>query len=88
MLDYSDVFNAAFIKNHGDGARLGGTQRMNLRAQLAKKMVSSDKYSHLTKELEWKATEDHEKEMNEWNLILEDISEAADVSTYVASFSS
>ena len=86
MLDHSDVFNAAFVNHHGNGARLGGAQRLNLRAQLAKKMVSSSQYSHLTKELEQKAAEHHEKEMNEWNLILDGISEAADVPAYVASF--
>jgi hypothetical protein len=86
MLDYSDVFNAAFVKYHGSGERLGGAQCMNLRAQLAKKMVSSSQYSHLTNELERKAAEHHEKEMNEWNLILDDISEAVDVSACVVSF--
>ena len=78
MLDYPQELNSAFVSRHGDGKNLGSAQRMNLRSELAKKMLSAQ-YSHLTQELEKKAAEQHEREMSQWNLTLEDLSEAPDV---------
>ena len=78
MQDYSDEVNTAFVGQHGDGKDLGRTQRMNLRHDVAKALVS-DKYSHLVNELENKAKVQHDAEMDEWKLILNDVSLAENV---------
>ena len=85
MADYPDVFNAAFVSQYGDGKNLGSAQQMNLRLELAKKMVSGQ-HSHLTDELEKKAVARHNKELDHWKLSLTNISEAEDVAWYVVSF--
>lgn len=59
---------------------------MNLRSEMVRKLLS-DQYSHLVQELEKKAANLHEKEMDEWKLSLEDIFEAKDVTQYVGFFS-
>lgn len=83
MADYPEVVSAAFNLQHGDPAKsLSGAQRMNLRSDIARGMVSGQ-YSHIVGELERKAMDDHEKELNQWNLFLTDISEAEDVSRCV-----
>jgi len=86
MQDYPQELNAAFVSRHGDGKNLSSSERLNLRAQLAKSMVSGQ-FSHLVKDLEQKAAKQHEKDMKEWDLILEDISEASDISACVLIFS-
>lgn len=84
MLDYPGIVDAAFLHRYGDGRRLTSTDRMNSRQELAKSLLAR-KYSHLTSELERNATEQNEADVDEWNLILDDISFAEDVPRYIFS---
>lgn len=85
MADHPDILNTAFASQYSDGKKLTGAEHMNLRTELAKKLVSGQ-HANLVSELEKKAAADHEKAMNEWQLTLENVSEAEDVSLYVALF--
>ena len=82
MQDYPKEFNAAFVSRHGDGRHLQPAERLNLCMELAKSMVNGG-HSHLFNDLERKAKQQHEKALVEWELSLDNISEASDVSTYV-----
>ena len=82
MLDYPDVVKATFIHRHGNGRNLSAAEKMNLRHAVAKSLLSQ-KYSHLTSELEKKAVAQHEMEVDQWNLILDDISSAQNIPQYV-----
>ena len=84
MLDYPDAVNAAFIHQYADGGKLSSAQKMNVRFDVAKVLLAQ-KYSHLTTELERKATEKHNVELDEWNLILDGVSSAEDVPRYIFS---
>ena len=88
MADYPDVTNALFVSKYGEGKNIGGVQRMNFRSELVKKALASNQYSHLVKGLEIKAAELHKKELDQWNVSLEDVLEADDVSLCVFTFSS
>lgn len=77
--------NAAFVSRHGDGKNLTSAQRMNFRHDVAKALLFNQ-YSHLVKELDNKSKAQHGVEMDEWNMVLEDISLADDVGQYVFSF--
>ena len=83
MLDYATVLNAAFLHRYGDGKSLSATDRMNMRYDLAKSLLNQ-KYSHLISELEERAIEQHNADMDEWRLILDGVSVAEDVSRYVS----
>lgn len=82
MLEYSREVNTAFVSRHSDGKNLSNAQRLNLRYDVAKTLLSNQ-YSRLVNELENRAKAQHDTEMEEWNLILEDISLADDVSRCV-----
>ena len=82
MVDHPGVLNASFVSLHGDGRTFSNPQRLNLRLDLARKMVSGH-YAHLAKDLEKAAATHHEKEMKEWKVALENLSEAEDVSVCV-----
>lgn len=79
MRDYPLEVNAAFVSRHGEGKHLNNAQRLNLRYEAAK-VVLSGKHSDLTSELESKAKAEHIMEKDEWNMSLNDISLAGDVS--------
>ena len=87
MVDHPDILNAAFVSQHGDGKNFSNPQRLNLRLDLARKMISGH-YAHLAKDLETAAVTHHEKEMMEWKVALENLSEAEDVPLYVPPFPS
>lgn len=82
MLDKPHEVNAAFVAWHGDGKNITNAQRLNLRYEVAKSMVHTEGSSLINK-LETKAMAEHTTEMNEWNMILDDISLAKDVGWYV-----
>ena len=79
MLDYPEVVNAAFVSKHADGKGMPNVQKMNLRYDLAKAMLSRS-YSHLTPDLKEKATIQHKADLEEWNMRLDGISAAEDIS--------
>lgn len=83
MSDYAPQVNAAFVSKHGNGKGMKPEDRMNLRLDVAKALLASQ-YSHLTGELNAKAKAQLDVEMEEWNLILDDISLSRDVSKYVS----
>ena len=82
MLDHPQIVKATFIHKYGDGGRMSAAEKMNLRHEVAKSLLAH-KYSSLTKGLEKKATEQHNMELDEWNLILDNISSAKDIPRYV-----
>ena len=82
MRDYPREVNAAFVARHGDGKNLSSVQRLNRRHEAAKAKLFNERSSLITK-LESKAKAEHVAEMNEWNMILDDISLADDVGRYV-----
>ena len=79
MLEYPEVVNAAFVSWHGDGKNLSSAQKMNLRHDVAKSLLSRQ-YAKLKPDLDKKAAAQQEVDMDEWGMILEDISLAEDVS--------
>ena len=84
MQDYPREVNAAFVARHGDGKNISSGNRLNLRYEIAKALLSHER-AGLVNELENKAKAEHIVEMNEWNMILDDISSANDVGQYVYS---
>lgn len=85
MMEYHAQVNAAFVSRHGLGKGFKNVERMNIRHDIAKGMLQGE-YSHLINELEDRAKSEHEGDLNEWNLLLEDISLASDVEQYVFVF--
>lgn len=83
MYEQAEVLNAAFASRYGDGRNLTKGDRLNTRTRLAKSLLARQ-YSHLVNDLRQNAMDHHRKEMREWDLILEDISEASDVSVWVS----
>ena len=77
MRDYADEVKVAFTAEHGDGKNLSNAQRMNFQHDTAKALLHG-KYSHLIGKLEEKTKAEHDTEMEEWELILKDISLAED----------
>lgn len=84
MLDYSDAVDAVFLQRHGECKYISNAQKLNMRYEVAKALLHQ-KYSHITGALEKKATEQHKVDLNEWNLVLDDISAAQDVAQCVSS---
>ena len=79
MLEYPDEVSAALVTRRANNTKLSNPQLMNLRNQVAKSLLLS-KDSNFTKQLEDRAAAQHELALKEWDLILEDISAAEDVS--------
>jgi hypothetical protein len=82
MLEHPKAVDAAFIHKHCDGRRLSSIQKINARCDVAKSLLTQT-YSHLIAGLEERATDQHNAAIEEWNLILDDISFAEDVPRYV-----
>ena len=85
MRDYPDKVNDAFASHYGNAKDYANGQRLNYRYDVAKALLT-DKYHYLIDELENKAKVQHDAEMDEWNMVLTDISLAADVSQCVSRF--
>ena len=81
-MDHPDTVNAAFVSRHADGKNLNGLQKMNIKHELAKNLLSTH-YSHLKSALDTKAVIQHEADMEEWDLTLDGVSSAEDVDRYV-----
>ena len=82
MMDHPELIKTAFEQAHGEGKSLTRTDKMNARHSIAKSLLAND-YSNLTSELQDKVTAHHKAELNEWNLILDDISASDNVAQYV-----
>lgn len=72
------VVNAAFVSKYGDGRALECVDRLNKWNQVAKQLVTGT-YKDRVPKLEQRAKEDHERELKEWSLELDQIQEAEDV---------
>lgn len=81
-VDYSREVNAAFVSRYGDGKNFSSGNRLNLHNAMSESLLKKQ-YSHLTNELNKKAKAEYKAEADEWNLALENISLADDVSLYV-----
>ena len=79
ILDHAAEINAVVATRHTNGEKLDSCQLMNLRYKVAQSLLES-KDSEFREGLEQKAAAQHEAAKEEWNLILEDISAAEDVS--------
>ena len=79
MADYAGAVTTAFNIQYPDSGGLSSSQRMNARQNVAKTLLARD-YSHLTTELDKKAVAHHDVAIEEWGMILGDISLAEDVS--------
>lgn len=75
---YPDEVEEAFLQRVGDKT-LTNAQKMNLRYDVAKTLLA-EQYSHLKSELEDIAAEQYEVDLSQWNLVLDGISLAEDVS--------
>lgn len=78
MLEQPSLVDIEFVAKYGNGCGMDGTERMNKRYEVAKKLVES-RYKHLFLDLESHARESHEKEVRQWSLTLDSIELAADV---------
>lgn len=78
MLDYPSEVDKIFLELHSD-KNLTSAQKMNLRYDAAKSLLAR-RYSHLTSELEKKLDNQYKADLNQWNLVLDDVSLAEDVS--------
>ena len=82
MRDYSSEVNTVFVAWHGDGRNLTSAERLNERYAVAKAMLSG-KYSGIVNELKRRAKAHHTAEMNEWGMVLDNVSLADNVGQYV-----
>ena len=82
MLDHADTVDTAFHHRQGDDKKLTGLQKVNARHEVAKALLAGQ-YSNLKAELNKRATDQHNLEMDEWNLVLEGVTSAEDVALYV-----
>jgi hypothetical protein len=80
--DYATEIDDAVATVLANRPKLDSCQRMNIRYEVAQSLLKS-KGADFIEELERKAAAQHEAAKEEWNLILEDISAAEDVSQYV-----
>jgi len=78
MLENPSIVDAAFVSKFGDGRGMDGAERMNRRHDLAKNLLK-DRYQDLVLDLEARARESHEKEIQQWSLTLNSIELAPDV---------
>jgi len=78
MQEYPDEVKEAFTEAHGDGKHLTNGQRLNLQIDAARDLLHKC-YAHLIPELEDTVKEEHEVGMDEWNLVLDDINLAENV---------
>lgn len=81
-LDHPEIVNAAFVSQYGEGKGLSGPQKMNILHKLAKDLLSTS-YADLKSALDKKAATQHAVDMEEWDLILDGISSAEDITRYV-----
>jgi len=58
-------------------------ERLHKRNELAKRLVNTT-YKHLATGLDTRAKETHERELKEWGLDLENITQAEDVHLYIS----
>lgn len=82
MHEHPREVKEAFTKQYGDGKNLTSGQRLNFQQDVARDLLHS-KHSDLIPELEREAKCKHDAGMDEWDLVLRDISEAEDISLYV-----
>jgi hypothetical protein len=82
MLDYPVEVNATFVSWYSDSRALTNSQKMNLCYDMAK-LLLSNWFSHLINNLNQKAADQHKADIDEWSLMLQDVSAAKDISQYV-----
>lgn len=78
MLENTALVDAAFVSAHGEGRGMDGTEYMNRRHDLAKRMVHGEHKDQISA-LEKRAQDHHEQEVRQWALALDNIKQAPDV---------
>jgi len=81
MHDYPDKVKEAFAEVHGDGKHLTSGQRLKFQNDAARDLINGS-CAHLVPELEESAKEEHDVGMAEWNLTLDEIDMAEDITQY------
>ena len=81
MREYPDEVKKAFAKAHGDGKDLEKGQRLKFQNDVAKDLLYGT-YSHLVPEIEDAVDEEQDAGMAEWDLALDNISLAEDITQY------
>lgn len=83
MLEEPTIVNTEFKIRFSDGRGLDGTQQMNRRYDIAKKLLV-ERYPHRNLSLEANSRADHDREMQQWSLTLSSIGIAPDVDVCVS----
>ena len=78
MLEEPSIVDTEFAIMYKDSRGLDGTERMNKRYEIAKKLLNS-RYQSRIVSLEVNARESHKKELQQWSLSLDGIELAPDV---------
>lgn len=85
MFENPKAINDVFFAQYGEGASLSRAERMNIRNDIARRLVKAS--PEQAQELERSAKANHERELREWNVELDNIDEAEDVIQYVSACS-
>ena len=78
MAEEPSLVDTEFTIKYGDGRGIDGTERLNKRFDIAKRLLN-DRYQDRILDLEARARETHEKEIQQWSLTLSNIELASDV---------
>ena len=81
MQEYPDEVKEAFTEAHGDGKHLTNGERLKFQHNVAKDLLNKS-YAHLVPELKDAVKGEGDIAMAEWDLALEDINLAEDVTRY------
>ena len=83
MNEEPDVVKAAFKATYGDRTDMNKIERLNKLNEIARELTTTE-YAEMVPELEQRAKEVHARELKEWELDLDKVEEAEDVSLYVS----
>lgn len=83
MNEEPDVIKAAFKATYGDRTDMNKIERLNKLNEIARELTTTE-YAEMVPELEQRAKEVHARELKEWELDLDKVEEAEDVSLYVS----
>ena len=83
MHEEPTVIKTAFETAYGEGIGMKKIERLNKLNETARELTTT-RYAEMVPELERRAKEAHEQEKKEWELDLDKIEEAEDVSLYVS----
>ena len=83
MHEQPAVIKAAFKTTYGEGTDMSKIERLNKLNEIARELTTTS-YAEMVPELELRAKETHGREVKEWELDLDKIEEAENVTLYVS----